>query len=168
MPAGNRHLPVVETRRLPLHNAYNVKRKALRAVSRLIAADGSLLFIVQVQYERHDTGNRAQSPKDSQQCRSHMYFASLGKISRESCIHASIPLPRDDRQPSFTAHRLQRRKKLDLDGGLPLSFIIPLSVALSNRLAEQDETSARRFPRRADIFIYAYFTGLEDRNVTSW
>ena len=120
MPAGNRHLPVVETRRLPLHNAYNVKCKALRAVSRLIAADGSLLFIVQVQYERHDTGNRAQSPKDSQQCRSHMYFASLGKISREGCIHASIPLPRDDRQPSFTAHRLQRRKKLDLDGGLPL------------------------------------------------
>ena len=122
MPAGNRHLPVVETRRLPLHNAYNVKCKALRAVSRLIAADGSLLFIVQVQYERHDTGNRAQSPKDSQQCRSHMYFASLGKISREGCIHASIPLPRDDRQPSFTAHRLQRRKKLDLDGGLPLKI----------------------------------------------
>ena len=122
MPAGNRHLPVVETRRLPLHNAYNVKCKALRAVSRLIAADGSLLFIVQVQYERHDTGNRAQSPKDSQQCRSHMYFASLGKISREGCIHASIPLPRDDRQPSFTAHRLQRRKKLDSDGGLPLTF----------------------------------------------
>ena len=66
MPAGNRHLPVVETRRLPLHNAYNVKCKALRAVSRLIAADGSLLFIVQVQRERHDTGNRAQSPKDRQ------------------------------------------------------------------------------------------------------
>ena len=29
---------------------------------------------------------------------------------------------RDGRQPSFTAHRLQRRKKLDLDGGLPLKI----------------------------------------------
>ena len=118
----NRHLPVVETRRLPLHRTYMGERIALKDMSRLVSADGSLLFIVQVQYERHDTGNRAQSPKHSQQCRSHMYFASLGKISREGCIHASIPLPRDDRQPSFTAHRLQRRKKLDLDGGLPLKI----------------------------------------------
>ena len=118
----NRHLPVVETRRLPLHRTYMGERIALKDMSRLVSADGSLLFIVQVQYERHDTGNRAQSPKDSQQCRSHMYFASLGKISRESCIHASIPLPRDDRQPSFTAHRLQRRKKLNADGGLPLEI----------------------------------------------
>ena len=168
MPAGNRHLPVVEARRLPLH-MYSVSRETSpQRVSRLLEADGSLLFIAQIQHERHNAGNGAKRSKDRQNCRSHMYIASLGKISRESCIHASIPLPRDDRQPSFTAHRLQRRKKLDLDGGLPLSFIIPLSVALSNRLAEQDETSARRFPRRADIFIYAYFTGLEDRNVTSW
>ena len=123
MPAANRHLPVVETRRLPLHITNFLARETnSQAMSRLVLTDGSLLFIVQVQHERHDTGNRAQSPKDSQQCRSHMYFASLGKISRESCIHASIPLPRDDRQPSFTAHRLQRRKKLDLDGGLPLKI----------------------------------------------
>ena len=66
MPAGNRHLPVVETRRLPLHNTYNVKCKALRAVSRLIAADGSLLFIVQIQHERHNAGNGTQGPKDRQ------------------------------------------------------------------------------------------------------
>ena len=59
-------LPVLGARRLPLHKTYRDERITLKAVSRLLEADGSLLFIVQVQYERHDTGNRAQSPKDSQ------------------------------------------------------------------------------------------------------
>ena len=72
----NRHLPVVETRRLPLHRTYMGERIALKNMSRLVSAEGSLLFIVQVQYERHDTGNGAQRSKDSQQCRSHMYIAS--------------------------------------------------------------------------------------------
>ena len=62
----NRHLPVVETRRLPLHRTYMGERIALKNMSRLVSADGSLLFIVQVQYERHDTGNGAQSSKDRQ------------------------------------------------------------------------------------------------------
>lgn len=59
-------LPVLEARRLPLH-MYSVSRETSpQRVSRLLEADGSLLFIVQVQYERHDTGNGAQRPKDSQ------------------------------------------------------------------------------------------------------
>ena len=59
-------LPVLEARRLPLH-MYSVSRETSpQRVSRLLEADGSLLFIVQVQYERHDTGNGAQSPKDRQ------------------------------------------------------------------------------------------------------
>lgn len=45
---------------------YRDERITLKAVSRLLEADGSLLFIVQVQYERHNAGNRAQSSKDSQ------------------------------------------------------------------------------------------------------
>lgn len=66
MPTGNRHLPVVEARRLPLH-MYSVSRETSpQRVSRLLEADGSLLFIAQIQHERHDTGNRAQSSKDSQ------------------------------------------------------------------------------------------------------
>ncbi len=76
MPAVNRHLPVVETRRLLLHRTYMGERIALKNMSRLVSADGSLLFIVQVQYERHDTGNRAQRSKDSQNSLSHMYIAS--------------------------------------------------------------------------------------------
>ena len=85
---------MVETRRLPLHRTYVDERLALKNMSRLLVTDGSLLFIVQIQYERHDTGNGAKGSKDSKKCRSHMYIASLEIISREGCIHASIPLSR--------------------------------------------------------------------------
>ena len=49
----NRHLPVVETRRLPLHNAYNVKCKALRAVSRLLQQTAH--FFLSCKYSTRDT-----------------------------------------------------------------------------------------------------------------
>ena len=65
MPAGNRHLPAVETRRLPLH-MYSVSRETSpQRVSRLLEADGSLLFIAQIQHERHNAGNGAQRSKDA-------------------------------------------------------------------------------------------------------
>ena len=80
----NRHLPVVETRRLPLHRTYMGERIALKDMSRLVSADGSLLFIVQVQYERHDTGNRAQSPKDRQK-------GVAGKNAWHRCKNYRIP-----------------------------------------------------------------------------
>ena len=63
---GNRYLPMVEPRRLPLHTVR--KRRELSSqtpVIRLVVADGSLLFIVQIQHERHDTGDGAQGSKDS-------------------------------------------------------------------------------------------------------
>ena len=59
-------LPVLEARRLPLH-MYSVSRETCpQRVSRLLEADGSRLFIVQVQYERHNAGNGAQRSKDRQ------------------------------------------------------------------------------------------------------
>ena len=65
---------------------------------------------------------------------SEICIASLGKYSRESFLHPSIPLPRDDRQPSFTAHRLQRRKNSTWTVGFHLKSIIQYSVVLSNEL----------------------------------
>ena len=59
-------------RRLPRHISYRV-RVALSDRKPSVAADGLLLLIVQVQYERHNTGNGAQSSKDSKKCRSYMY-----------------------------------------------------------------------------------------------
>lgn len=59
-------LPVLGARRLPLH-MYSVSRETSpQRVSRLLEAVGSLLFIAQIQYERHNAGNGAQRPKDSQ------------------------------------------------------------------------------------------------------
>ena len=59
-------LPVLEARRLPLH-MYSVSRETSpQRVSRLLEAVGSLLFIAQIQHERHNAGNGAQSPKDRQ------------------------------------------------------------------------------------------------------
>lgn len=59
-------LPVLEARRLPLH-MYSVSRETSpQRVSRLLEAVGSLLFIAQIQHERHNAGNGAQRSKDSQ------------------------------------------------------------------------------------------------------
>ena len=48
-------------------------------------------------------------------------IASLEIISRESRLHASIPLSRDGRQPSFTVHRL-----IDKNGGFSHSLLYRL------------------------------------------
>ena len=45
---------------------YRDERITLKAVSRLLEADGSLLFIAQIQHERHNAGNGTQRSKDSQ------------------------------------------------------------------------------------------------------
>ena len=60
-------------------------------------------------------------------------IASPESISRESCIHASIPLSRDGRQPSFTAHRLQRRKTRHGRWDFT-KLIIQINVGMSNEI----------------------------------
>ena len=61
--------------------------------------------------------------------KSYYVSASLReKISRERCIHASIPLSRDVRQPSFYRNRLQT-----IDGGFPrLDYMMELAVESMN------------------------------------
>ena len=62
---ANRHLPVVETRRLPQTYKLSGRELSPQTVGRLLVTDGLLLFIVQIQHERHDAGDGAQNPKDS-------------------------------------------------------------------------------------------------------
>ena len=122
MPAANRHPPAVETRRLPQHThllgrEFNSQNRESSA-----ATDGSLLFIVQIQHERHNAGNGTNGSNDS-----HNHLRNMYRLPRKEIPVRAFYIPpfrstRDGRQPSFTAHRLQRRKKLDLDGGLPLMF----------------------------------------------
>ena len=45
---------------------YRDERITLKAVSRLLEAVGSLLFIAQIQHERHNAGNGAQRSKGRQ------------------------------------------------------------------------------------------------------
>ena len=65
-------------------------------------------------FYRADTARETQywqwSPRlQGQLTASKLYVSAPSRrISRESRLHASIPLSRDGRQPSFTAHRLQR------------------------------------------------------------
>ena len=83
----------MEPRRLPLHTVR--KRRELSSqtpVIRLVVADGSLLFIVQIQHERHNTGDGAQSSKDSQQRRSYMYRLPRDYFPREppTRLHSAL------------------------------------------------------------------------------
>ena len=74
MPAANKHPLAVEPQTVAtIHTSYWVEDLVLKSVSRLSAADGSLLFIVQVQYERHNAGDGTQGSKDRQNGRSNMY-----------------------------------------------------------------------------------------------
>ena len=117
MPATNKHLPVAKPRRLPQHTSYELERLALknRESSAMDRRLTSFCCASRLAYHR-DKARETQCCKWSQCLQlqtkmSKLYVSPPRKyISRESCIHASIPLSRDGRQPSFTAHRLQRRK----------------------------------------------------------
>ena len=122
MPAVNRHLPVVETRRLP--QTYGLVWQRTSFSNRKPSAGDRRL----TSFYRTSTVRETQcwqwSPKlQGQSTMPKSYVYCLPEIDfPRGRIHASIPLSRDDRQPSFTAHRLQRRKKLNADGGLPLEI----------------------------------------------
>ena len=117
--------PTVATNTKLLHS----RETSPQHVSRLVSADGSLLFIVQIQYERHDTGDRAQGPKDSQQCRSHMYIASLGKISRGAVY---TPPFRSAGWQATVFYRAPSTKEEKTRLGRWASTCIPLYSILSN------------------------------------
>ena len=80
MLAANKHLPVVKPRRLPQHTSYELERLALKTVSCLVRTDGSLLFIVhldylinQIKHEGHNAANGANVSNHRPKCRSYMY-----------------------------------------------------------------------------------------------
>ena len=122
MPAANRHLPVVETRRLPHYIRFTAPRDYPSA-HEPSAADRRL-----TSFYRADTARETQCWQWNQ------WFQGQTKLSQKYVSPPSEKVPvrafyippfrstRDGRQPSFTVHRLQRRKKLDSDGGLPLVF----------------------------------------------
>ena len=103
------------------HKTYWLERLALKTVSRLLAQTAHFfLSCVSRRYSTRDT-MPAMEPNAPRTVKSIevICIASPEMNFPRGLIHASIPLSRDGRQPSFTAHRLQRRKKLDSDGGLP-------------------------------------------------
>ena len=93
------------------HRTYRDERLAFKAVSRLFQQTAH--FFLSCRYSTRDT-MLAMEPKAPRTVSSVevICIASLGRISRESRLHASIPLSRDGRQPSFTVHRL-----IDKNGG---------------------------------------------------
>ena len=122
MPAVNRHLPVVETRRLP--QTYGLVWQRTSFSNRKPSAGDRRL----TSFYRTSTVRETQcwqwNPRPQGQTESSQKYVS--PPSESIPVRASYIPPfrstRDGRQPSFTAHRLQRRKKLDLDGGLPLKI----------------------------------------------
>lgn len=102
---ANKHLLAVEPDGCHKHTNYTAESLALKHREPSAATDGSLLFI-----SKH-VPNLGNSPIDF--LKSYMHHL-LWETSREGYIYASIPHSQDDRQPSFTVHRLQRMSKTQL------------------------------------------------------
>ena len=121
-----------------------------QTVSRLLVTDGLLLFIVQVQHERHNAGNGAQRSKDRQQCRSHSILPPRDRFPARAAYTPPF------RSRGMTGNRLlphtvyKGGKNSTWTVGFHLCFIIQNSVGLSNKLG----IKARRGKRRALRFSY--------------
>ena len=146
MPAANRHLPVVETRRLPLHITNFLARETnSQAMSRLVLTDGSLLFIVQIQHERHNAGNGTQRSKDRQNHLRNMYRLPRKVFPRElsTSLHSAQHGMAGNRLLPHTVYKGGKNSTWTV--GFHLKSIIQYSVVLSNKLG----IKARRGKRRA-------------------
>ena len=108
---ANKHLLAVEPDGCHKHTNYTTESLALKHREPSAATDGSLLSISKHVPNLGNSPNYRNSPIDF--LKSYMHHL-LWKISREGYIYASIPPSRDDRQPSFTVHRLQRMTKTQL------------------------------------------------------
>ena len=94
------------------HKTYWLERLALKTVSRLLAQTAHFfLSCVSRRYSTRDT-MPAMEPNAPRTVKSIevICIASPEMNFPRGLIHASIPLSRDGRQPSFTAHRLQGGK----------------------------------------------------------
>ena len=145
MPAANRHLPVVETRRLPQHKTYWLERLALKTVSRLVRTDGSLLFVVriaQIQHERHNAGDRTQGSKDSQQCRSYMYRLPRDEfpVRANTRLHSALT---GWQATVFYRAPSTKEEKTRLGRWASTTFIIQTNRQMSNKFAFCRNTHAR-------------------------
>ena len=143
MPAGNRHLPVVETRRLPLHNAYNVKCKALRAVSRLLQQ--TAYFFLSYKYSTRDT-MLAMEPNAPRTVNNAEVICILPPRDRFPARAVYTP---PFRLRGMTGNRLlphtvyKGGKNSTRTVGFHLRFIIQDSVGLSNKLGVFSVKSSR-------------------------
>ena len=163
---ANRHLPVVETQTVAA--TYNVQAEnVISNRESSVGADGSLLFIVQIQHERHDAGNGAKGSKDSQQCRSHMYILPPSERFPARAVYT----------PPFRSRGMTGNRLLPhtvYKGGKNSTRTVGFHLALLYRFLSLCQTDSRNKTKfqpgafRAGLMFYTYFTGLEDLNVTSW
>ena len=147
MPAANRHLPVVETRRLPLHITNFLARETnSQAMSRLVLTDGSLLFIVQIQHERHNAGNGTQGPKDRQNHLRNMYRLPRKVFPRElpTSLHSAQHGMAGNRLLPHTVYKGGKNSTWTV--GFHLKSIIQDSADLSNKLGAKDRAAILRLP----------------------
>ena len=103
-------------------------------MSRLLATDGSLLFIVQIQHERHNAGNGTQGPKDRQNHLRNMYRLPRKVFPRElpTSLHSAQHGMAGNRLLPHTVYKGGKNSTWTV--GFHLSIIIQDSADLSNKL----------------------------------
>lgn len=109
-----------------------------QTVSRLVSADGSLLFIVQIQHERHNAGNGTQGPKDRQNHLRNMYRLPRKVFPRElsTSLHSAQHGMAGNRLLPHTVYKGGKNSTWTV--GFHLKSIIQDSVDLSNKLGAKD------------------------------
>ena len=125
-----------------LHTAQ--KRRELSSqplVSRLVLTDGSLLFIVQIQHERHNAGNGAQGSKDRQNHLRNMYRLPRKVFPRElpTSLHSAQHGMAGNRLLPHTVYKGGKNSTWTV--GFHLKSIIQDSVDLSNKLGAKDRAA---------------------------
>mgnify|MGYP003470579329 CR=1 FL=1 len=121
-------------RRCHIHKLTCPREKSLKLSESSVAADGSLLFIVQIQHERHNAGNGTDGSKDRQNHLRNMY-----RLPRK-VFPWELPTSLHSAQHGMAGNRLlphtvyKGGKNSTWTVGFHLKSIIQYSVVLSNKL----------------------------------
>ena len=125
------------------HTTYDLQHREINPqhMSRLLATDGSLLFIVQIQHERHNAGNGAQGSKDRQNHLRNMYRLPRKVFPRElsTSLHSAQHGMAGNRLLPHTVYKGGKNSTWTV--GFHLKSIIQDSVDLSNKLGAKDRAA---------------------------
>lgn len=128
-------------------DTYRCRGLRLKPSESSVAADGSLFLLLGLNKRNHREHKPKETANASKVRKRDMYRLPSRKISRRAALHASIPLLRDDRRPSFLPSPSTKMEKLNNKRWVSTQNNITHFPCQFNRNRQVFTDLQQRFPR---------------------